>query len=412
MGARQHADLGGHRADFVRAAAVHALLPVQQEAADHLFLCAEQALVDLGGPVGGFGVEFFVRAAADGLQLRVAGPFVAGAERRADVVRRVLLHGLRQLLVRLGALVGKLLPADFRLNLLEELDDGPVGLEPFEDAGVHHVVRDLVGAGLKHHDALPRGGDGQGHLRFFPLLLGRVDHEPAVHKTHGDPRNRPVPRHVRKAQRGGGAHQSGDLRQAVGVRAHHGADDGDAVAQVLRKQRADGAVDHAAGGDGLFGRPALPPEIGARDSADGVQLLLIIDGKRKKARVFARPGRGGHRDVHRGVPAAHQALPVGELRPLPRFHRQGPAAEIGLVDPVIFKHFSPPCAAVQIGSAAASPDGKTGVPGLAGAPALLRNPRPPRPGRAAENKRQAGTSPSRLLATNHLRIPSFLIRAR
>jgi len=79
------------------------------------------------------------------------------------------------------------------------------------------------------------------------------------------------------------------------VDAHDRRHDGDVVAEVRGEERADGAVDDAAGQDALFARTALAAVERTRDAADGVELLLKVNGEREE--VDAVPGAGRSRST-------------------------------------------------------------------------------------------------------------------
>jgi hypothetical protein len=67
-----------------------------------------------------------------------------------------------------------------------------------------------------------------------------------------------------------------------------GADHLDLVAEALRPQRPDRAVDHARGQDRPLGGTSLSLEETAGDLPGGVHPLLDVDGKREEVRALAR----------------------------------------------------------------------------------------------------------------------------
>ena len=102
----------------------------------------------------------------------------------------------------------------------------------------------------------------------------------------------------RYGERGGGA----DRREHVGVVLHVGGedrdDDLDVVAEALGEERAQGAVRHAAGEDGVRGGTAFAAQEAAGDLADGVHALFEVDRQREEIDVRARLGvhAGRHED--------------------------------------------------------------------------------------------------------------------
>ena len=79
-----------------------------------------------------------------------------------------------------------------------------------------------------------------------------------------------------------------------------GADDLHLVAEALRPERPDRAVDHPRGERGALGRAALALEEAARDLPGGVHLLLDVDREREEVGVGPRVGPAdGRREDHR-----------------------------------------------------------------------------------------------------------------
>ena len=101
----------------------------------------------------------------------------------------------------------------------------------------------------------------------------------------------------------------------------HGADDLHLVAEALRPERPDRAVDHARGQDRALGRAALALEEAAGDLPGGVHPLLDVDREREEVRALARlraalRGREDHR-----VAGADDDCAVGLLGELARLER-------------------------------------------------------------------------------------------
>ena len=339
VGARQQADFRGQRAHLVHAAAVHALLIVEQPAAHDVFLRLVEALVDLGLLVGVKLGKVLVHFFIDGLEALVAHVLVVRVERGLDVLERVGAHGVLHLVAGVHGRIRELRLADLRLDLLDEGDDLLVRLVAGHDALIHLLVGDDVGPGLDHGDARVRGGHRHGHAAHGALGGGGVDHIGAVHQADGDAGDRAVPRDVGDRERHTHAHHAGDLGRAVVVHAHHGAHHRNVVAHVLREQRADRAVDHAAGEDRLVRRAALTLEEGAGDFAHGVELLLEIDGEGEEVDALARFGGSRNRHVHDRLAVADEAGAVGQAGHLAGFNHERPAGEVCFKRAEIFKHW-------------------------------------------------------------------------
>jgi hypothetical protein len=71
----------------------------------------------------------------------------------------------------------------------------------------------------------------------------------------------------------------------------HGADDLGVAAVALGEERADRAVDEAAGQGLLIGRSALALEVTAGDLAGGGVVLAVLDGERQERQVLRLAAR-------------------------------------------------------------------------------------------------------------------------
>ena len=102
----------------------------------------------------------------------------------------------------------------------------------------------------------------------------------------------------------------------------------DLIVEAFREQRADRAVDQAAGQRFLFGRAALALEEAARDAPGGREFFLVVDGQREE--VLARLDRlgGGDRAEDDGFAKGRQDGAVGLAGNAARFELQGLSAEL------------------------------------------------------------------------------------
>ena len=142
----------------------------------------------------------------------------------------------------------------------------------------------------------------------------RVDDELAVDAADPDRADRAEKRQRRDHQRGGRAVDAEDVVRDDQVGGEHGADHLHLVAEALRPERPDRAVDHARGQDRALGRSPLALEETAGDLPGGVHPLLDVDGEREEVRAFAR--------LHAG-PAPS---PAPSCRPGGRRRRRRPAS--------------------------------------------------------------------------------------
>ena len=76
---------------------------------------------------------------------------------------------------------------------------------------------------------------------------------------------------------------------------------------------------------------ALAAVEGAGDAADGVKLLLKVDGEGEEVDAVARTGRGRGANEHAGIAVADHDGGIGELGKLADLEREGAAGELHLV---------------------------------------------------------------------------------
>jgi hypothetical protein len=161
------------------------------------------------------------------------------------------------------------------------------------DGAEHDFFGQLVGFGFNHQHGGFGTGDDEVELAALELAQGRAQDVLAVDVTDAGSADRAVERHAGDGQGGGGADQGRDIGIDFRVQRHHGGDDLDFIVETIREQRADRAVDQAAGQRFLFGRTAFALEETTGDTAGSVGLFLIINGQREE--ILAGLGiLGGH----------------------------------------------------------------------------------------------------------------------
>ena len=332
------ADLCCQRADLVEASAVHALAVFEQPAADNLLLHLVDQLAHDGGDVGVLLGEVLDDRVLDRHHARVAHVFVVGVERGHEVLLAEGEDLVKHIVIQLAGGVGELRLADLGNDAIDKAEQALDLLMREHDGVVHVVVRDFLCARLDHDDLLHRGGNGQLQRALVALRLGGVDDRLAVHHTDEDAADRAVPRNIRDGERDGCADHAGDLMRAVGIDCHDGQRDGHVVAQILREQGADRAVDDARGQNGLFAGTALTAQEAAGDLARRVHSLLKIDGEGQEVDAVAGLFRRGGAGQHDGLAVADEAGAVGKAGELAGLDHKRSACEGVLEDLVVFKH--------------------------------------------------------------------------
>ena len=184
------------------------------------------------------------------------------------------------------------------------------------------VLGHLFGSGLDHREAVLRADDDQVERRLLEVLLvRRVEDELAVDATDAHCADRPEERERRDHQRGGRPVDTEDVVRCDEIRGEDGADHLNLVAEALRPQRPDRAVDHPGGQGRALGGAPFALEEAARDLPGGVRALLDVDREREEVRSFAclRPAHG--RREHHRVARAHDDGAVSLLGELACFER-------------------------------------------------------------------------------------------
>ena len=102
----------------------------------------------------------------------------------------------------------------------------------------------------------------------------------------------------------------------------------DFVVEAFGEQRADRAIDQAAGQRFLFGRAALALEEAARDAPGGREFFLVVDGQREEVLSRLDGLGGGHRAEDDGFAKGREDRAVGLAGNAARFELQGLSAEL------------------------------------------------------------------------------------
>ena len=286
---------------------------------------------------------------------RLAHVLIVGVHAVFHGLELLLDQLVKQGLIECGVLILELRLADLGDHLVNEVEDGLKMLMRLHDALVHHVVRDLIGLRLDHDYLLVSGGDGGDHaVAVVALLLRGVEEEllpvPAEHDT-GDGA---VEGNVGNGDGGGSADHRGDLRGAVAVNTQHLAGDDDVIAQVGGEEGAHGAVDKAGGQNCGQAGLALAAHEAAGDAADGVKLLVEVNGEGEVIDAVLGAGGGGAGDEHGRLTVFDEHGGVAQLRHLADLHGQGAAlvhdlillvvgelllGDYHLLSPFYFRHF-------------------------------------------------------------------------
>ena len=331
-----HADFGSQRTDIGQGTAVNTLALVQDQTADNVLLQLVHALAQLGGGVGIDVGKVLVHIGGDGVDAGVTDGLVVGVDGFLDGVHGVALNSLEHLVGDLHAGINSRLLEVFGLDVADEHDQILDDFVTLLDGGQHHVIGELVGAGLDHDHLLHRAGNGQLQDGLLTLLaVGADDVALFLGVAHHNTGDGALPGNVGHGQGDGGADHSGNLGRVVVLHAHDGAVDAHVVAHIGGEEGADLTVDHTGGQDGLLAGTALAAHETAGDAAHGVQLLFIIHAQGEE--VDAVAGSLGHGDAGQngGVAKRHQSGTVCQAGHLAQLNLEGTAAQRGFVNTVL-----------------------------------------------------------------------------
>ena len=318
MGAGQEARVDVDLADLVGLAAVGADLGVQGDAAPDVgedILEHGLGLVGSRRVVGVFLDHRGVGFDPDLFEGLLHGFLLGlGREDPLDLGLRHRFHGGLEVGLYLGGGDGGLGFAHLLLHLdLQLAEFFKFGLGGFH--GADQVgVGELMGSAFHHQDAVQRAADDHFHLGGQALFVGGVHYELAFELAHADSGHGAVPRDVGDHQGRGGrvdGHHVGVIDAVVG---HHHVDHLRLGVEVIREQRAHGAVRKAGGEHFFFAGFALALEEAAGDLAGRVGALFVVAAERHELGrgVLGLVGlhRGGE---HHGVPDADDHGAAGLL---------------------------------------------------------------------------------------------------
>ena len=331
MHARQHAHFAPNRADFRHAAAVGTNALLDNLLAHDFLVQVVQRISDFG-----FALRELLRQRFDGFLLhlrftRLTLLTVEGVEHPHALVVGEFAHGLLHVVAGHVQRHFDLFLADFRHNLVLELNELLDVLVAEHDGVEHRRFADLVRARFHHHDGVLRAGKVNVHIALCALLFIGVDDVLPVHAADNHRARRAVPRDFADRQRDGRTDHRGDFRRHILLNAQHGHNNLHIVAHSLVEQGAQRAVDQAAGQGRLFGRTAFTLDEAAGNLAHRVLLFLHVHSQREE--VHAGTGGRRHRRVHHhdGIAQMHPDGASRLFAVFAEFQRQLAARQIHAV---------------------------------------------------------------------------------
>ena len=218
--------------------------------------------------------------------------------------------------------------AGFRHQLTNSRSDLLAALMAEFDGRQHLGLGGQRGSSFDHDDAVIGSGHDDVELGFAQLGVGGVGDQPPVDRSDGHRREGVLEGDVGKGQGGAGAGNGQRGRIHFGIRGQHHADDLRLAGIALRKQRAEGPVDHAAGKDLPLGGAPFALDEAARKASGGVGGLTVVDGERKKRDTgfWPRGTTRGHQND--GVAHTDDHSPVGLSSNFACFQAEGSTSKV------------------------------------------------------------------------------------
>ena len=223
------------------------------------------------------GVESILQAVADlGLELAVVG-FVELGSGKCPLG----LAGLGNQLIDCG-------------NDLLDLFVGEL------DGGKDDFFSLFLGARLDHHDAVFVSDDHDVDGCGSALGIGGIDDELAIDAANADGANSRAERNVGKSQRSRGCVDSDHVGIVFLVGGEDQRDHLGLVAEAIRKEWTNGAIDLAAGKNFLLAGPAFALDESSGNASTGVGVFAIIDGEGKEIDSLSGIGRSDRGSQNNG----------------------------------------------------------------------------------------------------------------
>ena len=202
------------------------------------------------------------------------------------------------------------------------LDLGMAKLDGLED----DLFALFLGARLDHHDAVLVTDDHDVDGGGSALGIGRIDDKLAIHAAHTNGANRGAEGNVGESQGAGGGVDAHHVGVIFLVGGEDQCDDLGLVAESIGEQRADGAVDLAAGEDFLFAGTALALDEASGNASTGIGVLAVIHGEGEKVDAFPGVGRSHRGGQNNGFARGDQCGARGLLGHAPSLKNQPLAA--------------------------------------------------------------------------------------
>ena len=185
----------------------------------------------------------------------------------------------------------------------------------------HDFFAELVGFRLHHQHSGFSASHNQVQLAVHQLALTGVEHVLTIHIADAGRANRAIERDAGDRQRSASSDQGGDVGRNLWIQRQGVNDHLHFIEETFREQRANRAVNQAAGQGLEFARAAFTLEEAAWDLAGGISLLDVVDGQREEILPGLGAGTRHNGCEDHGVVDVDEHSAGGLARDLAGFHR-------------------------------------------------------------------------------------------
>ncbi len=160
------------------------------------------------------------------------------------------------------------------------------------DGGEDDFFGLFLGAGLDHDDSVLVADDHDVDGGGCALGIGGVDDELAIDAADADGANGGAEGNVGESQSGSGGIDADHVGIVFLVGGEDQGDDLGFIAETIREERTDGAIDLAAGEHFFLAGPTFALDEAAGNAAAGVGVLAVVNGEGEEVDSLSGIGRG------------------------------------------------------------------------------------------------------------------------
>ena len=214
------------------------------------------------------------------------------------------------------------------LHLILESNDLLDFLVTEENGLQNNFLWQLISTSLNHHNCITGASNGQIQIRLLTLLNSRVDNKLPINTAYTHTGNRAHERNIRNSQSTGCTNHSCNLWCIVLLYGQYGSYNLYIISIALWEQRTNRTVNETAAQNCRLARTTFSLYKTARNLANGVHLLLIINGQREEINALTRLLRSGSSNQYNGFTITNQNSTICLLCHLASLNGKSSAAKL------------------------------------------------------------------------------------